>query len=149
MLSDVTINTNRRTRECSAAILSAGGATVVFPPSAQRSPASRCCSWALPLSVQECVACITSVILPASQRSSSVQEEFGSCVCFLFFYLRRIKGIRVVFFFPFLTRSAESWFVDGEGWEFEAAHHSSPSSVWEVCERVLIPTILSEITWRD
>lgn len=52
-------------------IWSEDGATVIvfqFGDKPQFSPASRCCSCALPLSVQECVDCITSVILPAARK---------------------------------------------------------------------------------
>lgn len=60
----------------SVVIWSVDGATVIvfeFGAKSQFSPASRCCSCAFPLSVQEFVDCITSVIL--RQESSSVREE--------------------------------------------------------------------------
>lgn len=82
---------------CSAVMLAVDGATVVpflFGAIPQFTPASRCWSWALPLSVQEFEDCITSVILPAARKQPS--PECGHCFFFTTF-CGELKGF--VFFF--------------------------------------------------
>lgn len=87
-------------------------------------PASRCCSWALSLSVQECEDCITSVILPAARKQA------GSVgVDVYYFYCGELKGIVCVSF-------PEELRVESPGWS------SSPASAWAARERILISTTL-------